>query len=160
MHVRAESRCKTPKVNVLANSHLQGGTKRWQQEIAAGAKRELGQEREKTRPGRYYIPSVDIYEEKSGLKLRADMPGVSEQNVEVTLNDDVLTITGTISTGIYEKLAPLYTEYNVGNYFRQFTLHEDIDPAGIKARMNNGVLELDLPKREKAMPRKIQVTGG
>lgn len=129
-----------------------------EQEIAAGEKRELEQEREKTRPGRYYIPNVDIYEENGGLKLWADMPGVSEQNVEVTLNDDVLTITGTISTAMYEKLAPLYTEYNVGNYFRQFTLHEDIDPARIKARMNNGVLELDLPKREKAMPRKIQVT--
>ena len=129
-----------------------------EQEIAAREKRELEQEKEKTRPGRYYIPNVDIYEEKDGLKLWADMPGVGEQNVEVTLNDDVLTITGTVSTTMYEKLAPLYTEYNVGNYFRQFTLHEDIDPAGIKARMSNGVLELDLPKREKAMPRKIQVT--
>jgi HSP20 family protein len=131
-----------------------------EQEIAAREKRELEQEKEKTRSGRYYIPNVDIYEENGGLKLWADMPGVTEQNVEVTLNDDVLTITGTVSTVMYEKLAPVYTEYNVGNYFRQFALHEDIDPAGIKARMRNGVLELDLPKREKAKPRKIEVTTG
>ncbi len=131
-----------------------------EQEIASQEKRELQQEKEKTRPGRYYIPNVDIYEETGGLKLWVDMPGVSEDAVEVTLKDDVLTIVGTVSTAMYEKLAPLYTEYNVGNYFRQFTLHEDIDPAGIKARMRNGVLELYLPKREKAMPRKIQVTAG
>jgi HSP20 family protein len=131
-----------------------------EQEITTGEKRQLEQEREKTRPGRYYIPNVDIREAESGLKLWADMPGVSERDVEVTLKDGVLTIIGTVSTAMYEKLAPLYTEYNVGNYFRQFTLHEDIDPAGIKARMRNGVLELDLPKREKAMPRKIQVTAG
>lgn len=128
-----------------------------EQEIAAQEKRELEQEKEKTRPGRYYIPNVDIYEGSTGLKLWADMPGVKESDVDVSLNDDVLTITGVVSTAMYEKLAPLYTEYNVGNYFRQFTLHEDIDPAGIKARMRNGVLELDLPKREKAKPRKIEV---
>ena len=50
------------------------------------------------------------------------MPGVKESDVEVTLDNGVLTIVGTVSTEAYKKLAPLYTEYNVGNYFRQFEL--------------------------------------
>jgi HSP20 family protein len=64
---------------------------------------------------------------------------------------------GNVSTTAYNGLSPVYTEYNVGNYFREFELHEDIDPAGIKATMRNGVLELYLPKREKARPRRIEV---
>src|SRR6266446_94551 len=96
---------------------------------------------EKTRPGRYYTPDVDIFEQKNGLKLIADMPGVKEGDVDVTLDDNVLTIEGHISTNLYEGLSPLYTEYNVGNYFRQFVLNENIDASKIRARTKNGVLE-------------------
>jgi HSP20 family protein len=76
----------------------------------------------------------------------------------VTLKGGVLTISGLVSTSSYDKLAPLYTEYNVGNYVRQFTVNEEIDDARIKARMRNGVLKVELPKREQAKPRRIQVT--
>jgi HSP20 family protein len=57
----------------------------------------------------------------------------------------------------YNNLSPVYTEYNVGNYFRQFALNEDVDETRIQARMRNGVLEVELPKREHAKPRKIEV---
>ena len=73
------------------------------------------------------------------------------------LRDGALTITGTVSTAAYEKLAPLYTEYNIGSSIRQFTLNEEIEPSGMKARMRNGVLEVELPKREQAKPRRIEV---
>lgn len=128
-----------------------------EQEIATKEKQQV-QGTEQTRPGRYFIPDVDIAENDDCLRLWADMPGVSEKDVDVTLKDGVLTITGMVSTAAYDKLAPLYTEYNVGNYIRQFTLNEDVDESGIKARMKNGVLEVELPKREQAKPRRIAVT--
>lgn len=127
------------------------------QELTAKEKHELSTEQEKTRPGRYYLPDVDICEFPDHLELAADMPGVSEKDVQVTLENGVLTIEGRVSTAMYEGLSPLYTEYNVGNNFRQFSLHESIDGAGIKATMRNGVLELTLPKIEAAKPRKIEV---
>lgn len=130
-----------------------------EQEIATREKQEV-QGAEKTRPGRYFVPAVDIRENENELKLWADMPGVSEKDAEVSLNDGVLTIAGKVSPAAYDKLSPLYTEYNVGNYFRQFELNEDIDEARIKARMRNGVLEVELPKREHARPRRIEVSAG
>ena len=127
-----------------------------EREIASREKQQV-QGTEKTRPGRYFIPDVDIYEYEDRLKLWADMPGVSEKDVDVTLKDDMLTISGAVAAAIYDKLAPVYTEYNVGNYYRQFALNEEIDESRIEARMRNGVLEVELPKREKAKPRKIEV---
>lgn len=128
-----------------------------EQEIATREKQEV-QGAEKTRAGRYFVPAVDIRENENELKLWADMPGVAEKDVEVSLNDGMLTIIGKVSPAVYDKLSPLYTEYNVGNYFRQFELNEDIDEERIKARMRNGVLEVELPKRERARPRRIEVT--
>ena len=128
-----------------------------EQEIASREKQPV-QGQEKTRAGRFFLPEVDIYELSDSLKLWSDMPGVKESDVEITLNGGVLTIVGTVSTESYEKLSPLYTEYNIGNYFRQFELNEDIDDKRIKASISNGVLELTLPKTERAKPRKIEVT--
>jgi HSP20 family molecular chaperone IbpA len=127
-----------------------------EQEIVTKEKQQV-QGTEATRPGRYYVPDVDICEFSERLMLWADMPGVSEKDVEVILKDNNLTLTGTVSATAYNNLSPVYTEYNVGNYFRQFALNEDIDESRIEARMYNGVLEVSLPKRERAMPRKIEV---
>lgn len=127
-----------------------------EQEIATREKQQV-EGAEKTRPGRYFRPDVDICEYGDMLRLWADMPGVSDKDVDVTLHDGTLTITGMVSAATYDKLAPLYTEYNVGNYYRQFALNEQIDESRIKARMRGGVLEVELPKREQAKPRKIQI---
>jgi HSP20 family protein len=127
------------------------------QEMTPREKQELSAGQEKTRPGRHYLPDVDIAEFSDRLQIFADLPGVSEKDVQVTLDNDVLTIQGAVNTGMYDGLSPLYTEYNVGNYFRQFSLHETIDGSAIKATMRNGVLELVLPKVEAAKPRKIEV---
>jgi HSP20 family protein len=127
-----------------------------EQEIVTKEKQQV-EGTEKTRPGRYFVPDVDIAENDDMLRLWADMPGVTDKDVEIVLKDNVLTITGMVDAGIYNELSPAYTEYNVGNYYRQFTLNEHIDESRIKARMRNGVLEIELPKREQAKPRKIQV---
>jgi HSP20 family protein len=103
------------------------------------------------------VPDVNIYEFDDSLKLWTDMPGVKEKDVNVTLKDGVLTIIGQVATDMYTGLRPVYTEYNVGNYYREFTLNEDIDGSKIKATLRNGVLELELPKKEHAKPRQIEV---
>src|ERR1043165_2765467 len=110
---------------------------------------------ETTRAGRTYMPAVDIHETPEGLRLWADMPGVSDQSLNVHLDDGVLTIEGQVDVHDYEQLQPVYTEYNVGNYLRRFTLSNDVDSERITARMQNGVLELDIPKSERAKPRRI-----
>jgi HSP20 family protein len=126
-------------------------------EIATKEKQQLAKPQEQTRPGRYYVPDVNIYEFDDSLKLWADMPGVKENDVNVTLKDGVLTIVGRVATDMYARLRPMYTEYNVGNYYREFSLNEDIDESKISATLRNGVLELELPKKEKASPRQIEV---
>ena len=126
-------------------------------EIATKEKQQLAKPQEQTRPGRYFVPDVNIYELDESLKLWADMPGVNEKDVTVTLKDGVLTIVGQVATDMYSGLRPLYTEYNVGNYHRQFSLSEMIDESRIRATLRNGVLELELPKKEHARPRQIEV---
>jgi HSP20 family protein len=126
-------------------------------EITTKEKQQLAKPQEQTRPGRYYVPDVNIYEFNDSLKLWADIPGVKEKDVEVTLKDGVLTIIGKVSTDMYAGLRPMYTEYNVGNYYREFALTENIDDSKIKARLRNGVLELELPKKEHAKPKRIEV---
>jgi HSP20 family protein len=126
-------------------------------EMTTKEKQELSTPQEQTRPGRYYVPDVNIYEFDDSLKLWAEMPGVREKDLDITLKDGVLTIVGKVATEMYAGLRPRYTEYNVGNYYREFALNESIDEAKIKATLRNGVLELELPKKEQAKPKKIEV---
>ena len=128
-----------------------------EQEISLRNKQEVSRE-EPTRPGRTYQPDVDIYETPERLWLWVDMPGVDEKSINVDLANGVLTIEGAVALDDYNELTPVYTEYNVGNYQRRFSISSDIDLDGIKARTATGVLELELPKAEKARPRKISVT--
>lgn len=115
---------------------------------------------ESTEPGRVYRPDVDICETPEGLRLWVDMPGVDEQSIDVTIEEGTLAIEGRVAVADYESLTPLYTEYNVGNYRRRFTLASEIDSERIRARVVNGVLELELPKAEKAKSRRIAVSAG
>ena len=114
---------------------------------------------EPTRGRVEFIPQVDIYEDKSGITVLADMPGVDKDGVRIDLKEDQLTITGKVFLP-EEKGTFLHKEYEVGNYFRQFTLSDMIDRKKITARMVDGVLTLLLPKAEKAVPKRIAVTAG
>ena len=128
-----------------------------EQDLATYQKQEL-EGNEHTRPGRTFVPAVDIYETPDSLWLRADMPGVDENAVEIHVANGVLSIEGRVAVKDYENLEPVYTEYNVGNFARRFTLSSEIDTARITARMNHGVLELELPKAEAAKPRRIAIS--
>jgi HSP20 family molecular chaperone IbpA len=130
------------------------------QELTRKDKQELEQ-RDLTRAGRAFVPDVDISEDDEALWFWADMPGVAPGQADVQLVDDTLRIEGQVSLEEYEGLTPVYTEYNVGHYFRRFTLSngERFDRDRIAARLANGVLEIKLPKGERARPRKIPIGG-
>jgi HSP20 family protein len=76
----------------------------------------------------------------------------------VSVENDLLTIEGRVDFSNYDRLQPLYTEYNVGNYARSFQLSSKIEQDRINAELKDGVMMLVLPKAEKAKPRKINVS--
>jgi len=112
---------------------------------------------EPTRATRIYRPDVDIIEKKDSILLIADMPGVDEKAVDITLEKDVLTIYGRVEADKIRTAEPVHREYGVGDYQRMFTLSDEINKEAIKATMKNGVLQLLLPKAETAKIKKIQV---
>ena len=113
---------------------------------------------EETRPGRTYVPNVEIRETDDAMWLWADMPGVSQDSVDVHLENGVLSIRGEVLMDDYADLEPAYTEYNVGNFKRNFRLSTVIDAEHIEARMESGVLKLRLPKAEEARPHRIPIS--
>lgn len=127
------------------------------QEVSVKEKQEL-KGAETTRAGRSYVPDIDVYETPDSLWLWADMPGVDERSVEVNLSDGVLSIEGQVGVKDYEGLTPAYTEYNVGNFVRRLHVSDDVDADRITARMTNGVLELQLPKAERAKVKRIPIS--
>lgn len=112
---------------------------------------------ERTRTQRVFMPRVDIYETDNQVVLIADMPGVDEESVDITLEKNVLTIHGYIGENDKEGYGLAYSEYNVGNYERTFALSDEVDRDKIEATMKHGVLQLTLPKAEEARTRKIEV---
>ena len=79
-------------------------------------KQEGGVAEEQTRPGRTYLPNVEIRETEDALWLWADMPGVDQSSIDIHLENGVLSIEGQVETDEYADLTPAYTEYNVGNF--------------------------------------------
>lgn len=112
---------------------------------------------ERTRTRRVYIPRVDIYETDDAVILLADLPGVSEDDVDITLEKNVLTITGYVAATQREGYSLTYNEYSEGDYERTFALSDEVDRNRIEAVMKNGVLRLTLPKSEELKTRKIAV---
>ncbi len=114
---------------------------------------------ERTRPRRIYTPAVDIMERKDDIVVSADMPGVDERTVEVTLEKNVLSITGSVEPVIPDSHRLVLAEYGVGDYHRAFTISEEVDRDRIHATVRNGVLRLVLPKSAQAKTRRIEVQG-
>jgi HSP20 family protein len=128
-----------------------------QQELQVQQKREVEKKRESTVPARAFLPVTDIFETDQALTVILEMPGVRKEDVDVSIENDVLTIEGRIDFSKYEGLQPVYTEYNVGNYVRSFEISSKIDQSKISAVLKDGVMTLVLPKAEKAKPRKIKL---
>jgi len=107
-----------------------------------------------------FAPVADIYEKEDAILVVCDMPGVDEKNIEVTLDNDELTLTGYQETEQTEGYELLHRGYQTGIFRRTFTLTSEINREKIEAKINHGILRLILPKAEEAQPRKIAVTAG
>jgi HSP20 family protein len=123
------------------------------------AKRENNEIRDQRPQERVFVsPQVNIFETKEGYLLEADLPGVTKNGLEVTLEGSTLTLVGRRDA---EKFSAdlLYRESNGADYRRVFELDPNIDTAKISARIEEGVLYLELPKAEAVKPRKIKIQG-
>jgi HSP20 family protein len=104
---------------------------------------------------RYIAPPVDIYETHDAIVVVADLPGVNSDDVDVRIEDGILTIKGKAD---YDPPAELLRgEFTLQGYFRQFQLSDEVDQSRISAESKNGVLTIHLPKAEKSKPRQIKV---
>lgn len=128
-------------------------------QLQAKDKKEIQTKSETTQNKPVFVPAVDIYETDDFLVLLADMPGVSNEGVEIHLEDSELTIRGKVDEEP-NTWNPIYTEYRSGDYYRSFTLSNVIDQDKIEATMKHGVLKVVLPKAKAAKPRKIEVKAG
>jgi HSP20 family molecular chaperone IbpA len=127
-----------------------------EQTVATRAQQKTPQTREETRSQEQYVtPPVDIYETSEGLVVKADLPGVSKETLNVRAENNLLTIRGEASHVAPGE--PIYREYVLANFFRQFELNEKVDQGKISAEFKHGVLTLNLPKAEEAKPKQIEV---
>jgi HSP20 family protein len=126
-------------------------------ETANVTRKEAGNGRgESTRGGYAFSPRVDIYETERELLLYAELPGVKPEDVDLHFEKGELILHGKLQPQGEPKSWWL-REYEVGDFYRVFTIHESIDAGKIEAECKNGVLTLHLPKVEAARPRQIPV---
>lgn len=104
---------------------------------------------------RYIKPAVNIIETEEGLTLTADVPGATKENLEVHVEEGILTLSATVSRSMPG--TPSYKEFELATYYRQFSVPEVLDHEKARADLSNGILTLQVPKREVAKPRKIEV---
>lgn len=126
-------------------------------EMVAQEKQELVNGKEHTVPGKRYVPATDIVETNNELLLFMDMPGVTKENLKIKLEKNILEINGVIDSKPYADIEPLYAEYNIGHYLRNFELSNKIDQDNIKANIDAGVLTLTLPKVPESQPQMIEI---
>jgi HSP20 family protein len=114
-----------------------------------------GTERMRTRST--FIPRADIFETEENVVVTVDMPGLSDDAIDITLEKNILTINGVSTQAAPDGYSLAFAEYEPGDYERSFRLTDQINREEIEAVYKDGVLKLTLPKAETAIPRKISV---
>ncbi len=110
---------------------------------------------------RRWIPAMDLVENENDFVLRADLPGVAEKDVKIELQENVLTISGERKAEHEERKEGYYRlERSAGSFSRTLTLPEGIDPSGITASYDRGVLEIHVPKPAVRKPHKVTINVG
>jgi len=112
---------------------------------------------ERTRDCRCFTPRSDIYEMDDQLVVVVDVPGATEDTIDLTLEKNVLTINAYVEPVEMEGYALAWAEYEVGDYQRSFRLSDEIDREKIQATVKDGVLRLFMPKATASLSRKISV---
>lgn len=114
-------------------------------------------EAEMTRDLPVIVPATDIYEKNDSILVVCDMPGVSEKNIDITVEKGVLTISGYQEMQDPEKHDQIYRGFVKGIFRRSFQLSSEVDNSKISAKLAGGVLSIVIGKSEKALPKKIKV---
>ncbi len=111
---------------------------------------------ERTRSTTTYTPRFDIVEVGDELTLYGDLPGVAPENLEVRFENEHLIVHGRVEPR-HEDRQHLYSEYGIGDFYREFRINEAVDVGKIEAELKDGVLTLHLPKVESIKPKRIEV---
>ena len=110
--------------------------------------------------GRRWMPAMDLVETDEHFVLRADLPGMTESDVNIELEDNVLTVSGERKAEHEEKEEGYYrVEREFGSFSRSLTLPKGVDADAVSARFDRGVLEVRIPKPEQRKPRRIEIAG-
>lgn len=115
---------------------------------------------ERTSNRKVYAPLVDIFETGEAIVVVADMPGVDEQSIDISMEKNLLTIKGTVPQVPANGHSLSYAEYGQGDYERVFTISNEVDRNAVEATVKDGVLRLTLPKSKQARAKKISVMAG
>jgi HSP20 family protein len=105
----------------------------------------------------FQTPLIDIHDGPEGLILEADLPGATEADVAIQVEDNVLSLRAHVSPPVPEGARTLHEEYRCGEYQRSFILSDEVERSRITAELRNGVLRLTLPKAERTKPRRIEI---
>jgi HSP20 family protein len=104
-----------------------------------------------------YTPPIDIHEGPDGLTLEADLPGATERNLRIQLEENILSLYAKIDSRAPEGARLVHEEHRLGDYQRSFILSDEVDRDRITADLKNGVLRLFLPKADRARTRRIEI---
>ncbi|HKD80439.1 MAG TPA: Hsp20/alpha crystallin family protein [Candidatus Angelobacter sp.] len=108
-----------------------------------------------------FVPAVDIYEDEHNIVLTAETPGIEEKDLDISLENGVLTLSGERKMENEEQQDNFHRiERSYGRFTRSFTLPPSVDPEDVRAEFNNGVLKVTLAKREEAKPKQIKIQPG
>ena len=120
-----------------------------------------GQQGTGTGTARRWIPAMDLVETDEDFVLRADLPGLNEQDVNIELEDNVLTLSGERKAAHEERGEGYYrVERASGAFSRSLTLPDGVEPDRVQASFDRGVLEVRIPKPERRKPRKVTISAG
>ncbi len=104
-----------------------------------------------------FTPPIDIFETAEGLVLQADLPGVAPDSLELQIQDNKLSLYGRVTSTLPAESRLIHQEYQVGHFLRSFILSDEVDHEHISAKLNQGVLEVVLPRLPKPEPRRIRI---
>ncbi len=108
-----------------------------------------------------FVPPVDVYEDEHGIQLRMEVPGVDEKNIDIRLENNVLTVSGERTIEKEEKQENFHRiERRYGTFSRSFTLPNTVDNESVAASYDKGLLKISLGKRADAKPKQIKVNIG